>query len=81
MENKERLKDLVEELENIYGDITLSKDFFEIIVQETDPKPTPAQTESTYQRLRVMNAVYWQRVIDEEKALQNVFEKLHKATA
>lgn len=79
--SKEQLQDIVEELDGVQCEISISREFFEIIAQETDPRPTPEQTEYAYNRLRVLNAVYSDRIRIEQKRLEEIFNKLHKATA
>lgn len=79
--NKEHLQDLVEELDGIYCDISTSKEFAEIIEQETEPPITSAQAEFAYKRLRVLQAVYNDRMRMEEHALEEIVKKFKTATA
>lgn len=78
--NKEHLSDLIEELDGIYCDISTSKEFAEIIEQETEPRMTTAQAEFAYNRLRVLHAVYTDRMRIEEQALKELVEKFNAAT-
>lgn len=81
MENKEMIQDLVEELDGVQCQISLSRDFFELIAQETEQNETPERAACRFQRLQTLNAVYLDRIRKDEEDLNNVFERLHKATA
>lgn len=81
MENKEMIQDLVEELDGVQCQISLSRDFFELIAQETEQNKTPERAAYIFKRLQTLHAVYLDRIRKDEEDLNNVFDKLHKATA
>lgn len=77
-----KLQSLTDELEELSVETELSRDFFEIIEQETyKDSPNADEAQIAYKRLHILNGVYFRRVHEENIRLQALFNKFHNIVA
>lgn len=78
-EKKDTLKSLMDELENVVGNLELTKDFHGIFIGETDKTDMPDWGyKNAYGRIRTLNYILFDRIDEATETLGNIFRCLHE---
>lgn len=78
-EKKTTVSLLMDELENVVGDLELTKEFHSIFIGETDKTDMPDWAyKNAYGRIRTLNYILFDRIDEATETLNNIFRCLHE---